>query len=72
MAMFIDFPEVDVTVQGIEDVTIPSMVKIGESYDASKIGDPCAHLRMRMEKLPDHVCWQAHLHYRRQSRHTLL
>ena len=54
MAMFIDFPEVDVTVQGIEDVTIPSMVKIGESYDASKIGDPCAHLRMRMEKLPDH------------------
>ena len=54
MAMFIDFPEVDITVQGIEDVTIPPMVKIGESYDASKIGDPCAHLRMQMEKLPNH------------------
>lgn len=54
MAMFIDFPEVDITMQGIEDVTIPSMVKIGESYDASKIGDPCAHLRMQMEKLPNH------------------
>ncbi|MGN0060439.1 MAG: hypothetical protein ACI362_08150, partial [Coriobacteriales bacterium] len=54
MAMFIDFPEVDVTVQGIEDVTIPPMVKIGEFYDASKIEDPCAHLRAQMEQLPDH------------------
>lgn len=54
MAMFIDFPEVDVSVQGIEDVAIPPMVKIGESYDASKIEDPCAHLRSQMEQLPDH------------------
>lgn len=54
MSMFIEFPEMTATMQGIENVPIPEMVTINEIYDPQKIEDVRAHMRAEMEKLPDH------------------
>ena len=35
--MFIDFPEVDIAIQGIEEIKFPKMVKIRQKFDPSKI-----------------------------------
>ena len=40
----IDFPDMNFFVQGIEDVTIPKMVRINEKYEDDKIEDIKAHL----------------------------
>ncbi len=40
----IDFPPMNFFVQGIEDVTIPKMVRIREKYEDDKIDDIKAHL----------------------------
>lgn len=56
--MFIEFPESHVKVQGSEDVVIPEMVTIHESYDPQKIDDVCGHLRAEIEKLPDHGSYE--------------
>ena len=47
--MFIDFPEVHPTVQGMDTVKIPKMVKVHQSYDAQKIEDLRGHLKAEME-----------------------
>ena len=53
--MFIDFPEVHVPVQGVEDVVIPPMARVSQKYDDSHIEDVCGHLRNEMEtKVPNH------------------
>lgn len=36
---FIDFPPVDIKVEGMEDIKIPRMMKIKQIYDSSKIED---------------------------------
>ena len=40
----IDFPPMNFFVQGIEDVTVPKMVRIREKYEDDKIDDIKAHL----------------------------
>ncbi len=45
--MFIQFPEVHTPIQGMENVPIPNMVTIRQSYDPTKI-----------EILRD-ICWQS-------------
>lgn len=52
--MYIDFPEVHVTVQGTEDVKLPEMVTVKQLYDAQKIDDVLGHVRSELEKLPNH------------------
>lgn len=39
MSMFIDFPESNIKVEGMEKVNIPKMVKIKQKYDDFKIND---------------------------------
>lgn len=47
--MFIDFPAIPVTVQGLEQIKLPRMVKIRQLYDTSRIADvaACTALRLR-------------------------
>lgn len=47
----IDFPEMDFFVQGIDEVTIPKMVRIREKYEDDKIDDVKAHLINEMDNL---------------------
>lgn len=47
--MYIDFPEVHLTVQGMEHVVIPKMVTVRQKYDADKITDLARHIRFQME-----------------------
>lgn len=47
----IDFPEMDFFVQGIDEVTIPKMVRIREKYEDDKIDDVKAHLIDELDKL---------------------
>ncbi len=47
----IDFPEMNFFVQGIEDVTIPKMVRIREKYEDDKIEDIKAHLLGELDAL---------------------
>lgn len=56
--MFIDFPESHVTVQGLDEVSIPDMVTIHQSFDKQKIDDVCGTLRSELEKLPNHDSYQ--------------
>ena len=37
MSMFINFPEMHAKVQGMEEVPLPEMVTIRESYDTQRI-----------------------------------
>lgn len=48
MSIFIDFPEMDVVVQGIEAVKIPPMVKVRQIYDSGKINDPAGYITKMM------------------------
>jgi len=48
----IEFPPVDVKVEGMEQVTIPPMVRIRQKYDPYQIEDLAGHLRLQLEKLP--------------------
>ena len=47
----IDFPERDFFVQGIDEVTIPKMVRIREKYEDDKIDDVKAHLINELDSL---------------------
>ena len=47
----IDFPEMDFFVQGIDEVTIPKMVRIREKYEDDKIDDVKAHLINELDRL---------------------
>ena len=47
----IDFPEMDFFVQGIDEVTIPKMVRIREKYEDDKINDVKAHLINELDSL---------------------
>ena len=48
---FIDFPEINFPVQGIEDVPMPKMVRIREKYEEDKIEDVKAHLINELDKI---------------------
>ena len=48
---FIDFPEINFPVQGIEDVPMPKMVRIREKYEEDKIEDVKAHLIDELDKI---------------------
>lgn len=56
--MFIQFPEVHVPVQGLDEVELPQMVTIRQRYDASKIDDVEGVLREQLEALPDHASYE--------------
>jgi len=47
--MWIDFPPIDVKIQGLERLTIPRMVKIRQKYDCRKIEDIPGHIRAVLE-----------------------
>ena len=47
----IDFPEMDFFVQGIDEVTIPKMVRIREKYEDDKIDDVKAYLINELDSL---------------------
>ena len=49
--MFINFPEVHTPIQGMENVPIPNMVTIRQSYDSTKIEDIKSHMLAEMEKV---------------------
>jgi len=48
---FIDFPEINFPVQGIEEVPMPKMVRIKEKYESDKIDDVRAHIETEMDKV---------------------
>lgn len=54
MSMFINFPEMHAKVQGMEDVPLPEMVTIHQSYDPQKIEHVREHLTAQLNRLPDH------------------
>lgn len=56
--MFIQFPEVHVPVQGLDEVELPQMVTILQRYDSSKIDDVEGVLREQLETLPDHASYE--------------
>ena len=47
--MFIQFPEVHTPIQGMENVPIPNMVTIRQSYDPTKIEDIKGHMLAELE-----------------------
>ncbi|HIS40920.1 MAG TPA: DUF362 domain-containing protein [Candidatus Aphodovivens avistercoris] len=55
--MFIQFPEVHVKVQGLDEVQLPQMVTIRQRYDAAKIDDVESALRTQLDALPDHASY---------------
>ena len=48
---FIDFPEISFPVQGIEDVPMPKMYRIRQTYENDKIEDIKSHLINEMENV---------------------
>lgn len=48
--MFIDFPAIPVTVQGLDKIKLPRMVKIRQLYDTSRIEDVAAHTAQRLRE----------------------
>lgn len=48
--MFIDFPAIPVTVQGLDKIKLPRMVKIRQLYDLSRIDDVAAHAAARLRE----------------------
>lgn len=48
--MFIDFPPINVTVQNLDQIQLPKMVKIRQIYDKSRIEDVSSHLKDRLLK----------------------
>ena len=47
---FIEFPKIDVKIEGMEDVRIPKMFRIKQIYDDSRITDIPRHIREQMER----------------------
>ena len=47
---FIDFPGIEIKLEGMEDVRIPFMFRIKQVYDSAYITDIPAHIRKEMEK----------------------
>lgn len=45
---FIDFPEMDFVIQGLDMVAIPPMYKMKQIYDSNKIDDPAAYIKKMM------------------------
>lgn len=50
--MFIEFPESDVVVQGLDEVVMPQMVPVRQSFDAGKIDDVIGELGLQLDNLP--------------------
>ncbi len=48
---FIDFPEISFTVQGIEDVPMPKMVRVKQLFATDKIEDIRGHLEKQLDNL---------------------
>lgn len=48
--MFIDFPEVEVKLEGMGQVVLPKMVCIHQKYDAARIEDVTGHLKWELEE----------------------
>ena len=49
--MFINFPPVeDVIIQGMEEIKLPKMLPVAQTYDPQRIEDLDAHIRDRMDK----------------------
>ena len=46
---FIEFPKIDVKIEGMEDVRIPKMFRIKQIYDSARIMDIPSHIRAQME-----------------------
>jgi len=46
---FIDFPRIDVKVEGMENIRLPKMMRIKQIYDKSKIDDIPSHIERQME-----------------------
>lgn len=49
---FIDFPEMNFVIQGLDMVEIPPMYKMKQIYDPNKIEDPAAYIRKMMYDYP--------------------
>ena len=47
---FIEFPKLDLTIKGTENIRIPEMLRIKQSYDNDCIIDIPAHIRAQMNK----------------------
>ena len=45
---FIDFPEMDFVIQGLDMVEIPPMYKMTQIYDSNKIDDPAGYIKKMM------------------------
>ncbi len=48
MSGFINFPELNLIVQGLEAVKIPPMVKVRQVYDSKKLDDPAGYIKKMM------------------------
>lgn len=48
----IDFPEIQIPVQGLSEIPIPKMVRIREQFETDRIPDVKAHLLNELEALP--------------------
>lgn len=48
MSQYINFPKMDIVIQGLEAVEIPKMYKMTQIYDSNKIDDPGAYIRKMM------------------------
>ena len=46
---FIEFPKIDIKMEGMEDVRIPKMFRIKQIYDSAHIMDIPAHIRAQLE-----------------------
>lgn len=53
MANFINFPETHAVLQGLDEIPVPSIVTIHQSYDDSKVEDIPGTLKNGMEALPN-------------------
>ena len=51
--MFIDFPEVNIKVEGMEGIKIPKMVKVKQTYDDTRILDIPGHMNNELDNLPE-------------------
>mgnify|MGYP005904473293 CR=1 FL=1 len=48
---FIGFPEINFKVQGIEEVTMPKMVRVKQKFECDKIDDIQSHLKAQLDNL---------------------
>ena len=50
--MYINFPEVHIPIQGLEQVALPNMITVRQSYDPARVSDVEATMRSELEKVP--------------------